>query len=46
VTDIAALAEIAHAAGVPLIIDNTVATPYLCRFALSPVPPPAYSRAR
>ncbi len=32
VTDIAALAEIAHAAGVPLIIDNTVATPYLCRF--------------
>ena len=31
VTDIAALAKVAHAAGVPLIIDNTVATPYLLR---------------
>jgi O-acetylhomoserine (thiol)-lyase len=31
VVDIAALADIAHAAGVPLIVDNTVATPYLCR---------------
>ncbi len=31
VVDIAALAEVAHAAGVPLIVDNTVATPYLCR---------------
>ncbi|MCA8908818.1 MAG: O-acetylhomoserine aminocarboxypropyltransferase [Rhodospirillaceae bacterium] len=31
VSDIAALAEIAHAAGVPLIVDNTMATPYLCR---------------
>ena len=31
VVDIAALAEIAHAAGVPLIVDNTVPTPYLCR---------------
>ena len=31
VTDIPALAEIADAAGVPLIIDNTSATPYLCR---------------
>ena len=31
VTDIAALAEVAHAAGVPLIVDNTLATPYLCR---------------
>ncbi len=29
--DIAALADIAHAAGIPLIVDNTVATPYLCR---------------
>jgi len=29
--DIAAVAEIAHAAGLPLIIDNTFATPYLCR---------------
>ena len=31
VADIAALAEVAHAAGVPLIIDNTVGTPYLVR---------------
>jgi O-acetylhomoserine (thiol)-lyase len=31
VTDIAALARIANAKGVPLIIDNTVATPYLLR---------------
>ncbi|MCW5627035.1 MAG: aminotransferase class I/II-fold pyridoxal phosphate-dependent enzyme [Burkholderiales bacterium] len=31
VTDIEALAKIAHAKGVPLIIDNTVATPYLLR---------------
>lgn len=31
VTDIAALAEIAHRRGVPLIVDNTVPTPYLCR---------------
>ncbi len=31
ITDIAALAEVAHAHGVPLIVDNTVATPYLCR---------------
>ncbi|HQY31439.1 MAG TPA: O-acetylhomoserine aminocarboxypropyltransferase/cysteine synthase, partial [Thermomicrobiales bacterium] len=31
VLDIAALAEIAHEAGVPLIIDNTFASPYLCR---------------
>lgn len=31
VVDIAKLAEIAHAQGVPLIVDNTVATPYLCR---------------
>lgn len=29
--DIAALGEIAHAAGIPLIIDNTLASPYLCR---------------
>lgn len=29
--DIEAVAKIAHDAGVPLIIDNTVATPYLCR---------------
>ena len=31
VLDIEALAEIAHDAGVPLVIDNTFATPYLCR---------------
>lgn len=29
--DIAAVAKIAHEAVVPLVIDNTVATPYLCR---------------
>ena len=31
VVDIAKLAEIAHRHGVPVIVDNTVATPYLCR---------------
>ena len=31
VTDIAALAAVAHAAGVPLIVDNTVPSPALCR---------------
>ncbi|PAT37232.1 O-acetylhomoserine aminocarboxypropyltransferase/cysteine synthase family protein [Vandammella animalimorsus] len=31
VTDIAALADLAHRHGVPLIVDNTVATPYLLR---------------
>ncbi|MCE5323955.1 O-acetylhomoserine aminocarboxypropyltransferase/cysteine synthase [bacterium] len=31
VVDIQAIANIAHEAGIPLIIDNTVATPYLCR---------------
>ena len=31
IVDIARLAEIAHKHGVPLIVDNTVATPYLCR---------------
>lgn len=29
--DLAALADVAHAAGVPLVVDNTFATPYLCR---------------
>ena len=29
--DFEALAEIAHEAGIPLIVDNTFATPYLCR---------------
>ena len=31
VLDIAAVAEIAHEAGVPLMVDNTFASPYLCR---------------
>jgi O-acetylhomoserine (thiol)-lyase len=31
VLDIEKVAEIAHEAGVPLIVDNTFATPYLCR---------------
>ncbi|MFN9773240.1 MAG: O-acetylhomoserine aminocarboxypropyltransferase/cysteine synthase family protein [Burkholderiales bacterium] len=31
VTDFAALAKVAHDAGVPLIVDNTVPSPYLCR---------------
>lgn len=30
VTDIRALADISDAAGIPLIVDNTSATPYLC----------------
>ncbi|WP_026677675.1 O-acetylhomoserine aminocarboxypropyltransferase/cysteine synthase family protein [Fictibacillus gelatini] len=31
VLDIQAFADIAHAHGIPLIVDNTFATPYLCR---------------
>ncbi|HMN45089.1 MAG TPA: aminotransferase class I/II-fold pyridoxal phosphate-dependent enzyme [Povalibacter sp.] len=31
ITDFERIAKIAHAHGVPLIIDNTVPTPYLCR---------------
>ncbi|MBB4304774.1 O-acetylhomoserine (thiol)-lyase [Rhodobium orientis] len=31
ITDIAAIADIARKAGVPLIVDNTMATPYLCK---------------
>ena len=31
ITDLEAVAKIAHAAGVPLIVDNTLATPYLIR---------------
>jgi O-acetylhomoserine (thiol)-lyase len=31
VTDFEKLAQIAHAHGIPLIVDNTVPTPYLCR---------------
>ncbi len=30
VLDVAAVAEVAHAHGVPLIVDNTVPSPYLC----------------
>ena len=30
VIDIQAVAQIAHEAGIPLIVDNTMATPYLC----------------
>ena len=31
ILDIEAVAEVAHTAGVPLVVDNTVATPYLIR---------------
>jgi len=31
ICDMEAIARIAEAAGIPLIVDNTVATPYLCR---------------
>jgi len=31
ITDIGQIAEIAHRHGVPLIVDNTVPSPYLCR---------------
>ena len=31
VTDIAAIAGVAKKAGVPLVVDNTLATPYLCK---------------
>jgi O-acetylhomoserine (thiol)-lyase len=31
ITDIGALAKVAHDHGVPLIVDNTVTSPYLCR---------------
>jgi O-acetylhomoserine (thiol)-lyase len=31
ITDIEAVAAVARRAGVPLIVDNTLATPYLCR---------------
>ncbi len=31
VPDLRALADVAHAAGVPLVVDNTFATPVLCR---------------
>jgi len=31
VVDIEAVAKVAHEIGIPLIVDNTLATPYLCR---------------
>jgi len=31
ITDLAAIAEVARKARIPLIVDNTLATPYLCR---------------
>ncbi|HUG80591.1 MAG TPA: O-acetylhomoserine aminocarboxypropyltransferase/cysteine synthase family protein [Bryobacterales bacterium] len=31
IVDLAAVAKIAHDAGLPLVVDNTFATPYLCR---------------
>ena len=31
IADLAGLAEVAHAAGVPLVVDATLNTPYLCR---------------
>jgi O-acetylhomoserine (thiol)-lyase len=31
IPDLAAVAEIAHQHGIPLLVDNTLATPYLCR---------------
>lgn len=31
IVDIKALSEMAHKHGVPVVVDNTVATPYLCR---------------
>jgi O-acetylhomoserine (thiol)-lyase len=31
IPDLAGLADVSHAAGVPLVVDSTMATPYLCR---------------
>ena len=31
IIDLKKFADIAHKHGIPLIVDNTVATPYLCR---------------
>ncbi|WP_041040583.1 O-acetylhomoserine aminocarboxypropyltransferase [Paramagnetospirillum magnetotacticum] len=31
VVDLEAIAAVAHEAGIPLVVDNTLATPYLCR---------------
>jgi O-acetylhomoserine (thiol)-lyase len=35
VADLSALADVAHRHGIPLVVDNTVATPMLCRPILS-----------
>jgi len=40
IMDVRAIADIADEAGVPLIIDNTTATPFLCRRRWSCIPPP------
>jgi O-acetylhomoserine (thiol)-lyase len=50
VIDIRAVADVAHEAGVPLMVDNTFATPYLCsRSSTAPTssstPPPSSSAA-
>ena len=31
IADLAALADLAHSHGIPLVVDSTLATPYLCR---------------
>ena len=31
IVDISRLSQLAHAAGIPLIVDNTVATPFICK---------------
>ena len=31
IPDLTGLADVAHAHGVPLVVDSTMATPYLCR---------------
>jgi O-acetylhomoserine (thiol)-lyase len=31
IVDLEAVAKVAHEAGIPLVVDNTLATPYLCR---------------
>src|SRR5436305_2447283 len=31
IADLAALADLAHSHGIPLVVDSTMATPYLCR---------------
>ena len=43
VLNIPAVSEIAHRAGVPLLIDNTFASPYLCRRSPPRAPPAIWS---